>query len=74
LTTNTVAALPRRLPVSRVRRFGAFTAAPRGRGKFPGAGPEGPGLLDTESYFTDQVTGRLVERSGCVCTNLSRRV
>jgi hypothetical protein len=26
------------------------------------------------TYFGDQVTGRLVARSGRVCTNLSRRV
>src|SRR5216684_1196526 len=44
-----------------------------GRGKFASVLSSAAGA-ECRIYFNDQVTGRLVERSGWVYTNLSRRV
>jgi hypothetical protein len=50
-----------------------YRPAREGLGKFLGVLLRAAGA-ERRIYFNDQVTGRLVERSGWVCTNFSRRV
>ena len=72
-------AAPNTLPAP-AHHFPGFERAVSGaiyRRAFAGGAVNSPCSVECRgcrSYFNDQVTGRLVERSGWVCTNLSRRV